>query len=95
MIHYVGNFERERESCPLNGAIGNLPALLLQVRCINEGLILSLECIGYPRSSSENVLLSSVSSIVCVAAWGAGYLLNLSDQLRRKFSKHRPFEGGC
>ena len=24
-----------------------------------------------------------------------GHLLNLIDQLRRKFSLHRPFEGGC
>ena len=27
--------------------------------------------------------------------WQWGPLLNLSDQLRRKFSLNRPFEGGC
>ena len=26
--------------------------------------------------------------------WQRGHLLNLIDQLRRKFSLHRPFEGG-
>ena len=36
---------------------------------------------------------SSVDSIpTSCGNWG--HLLNLSDQLRRKFSLHRPFEGG-
>ena len=72
MICYVWNLERG--CCPLDGAIGISSALLLQMSCINEGLILSVECISYPLASSENVLSSSesfeVSSIISAAPGG-------------------------
>ena len=51
-----------------------------------------VECVGYPLPGFRNYLLfSSVSQRVLPSQLLAAQLV----QLRRKFSLHRPFKGGC
>ena len=96
--------EALREGCPLDVAFGNcLLCFFGEVVLTNGRFFVWNLC--YPLSSSKNDFsLISVfkkssffcaATCVCVCGGGGGYLLNLSDQLRRKFSLHRPFEGGC
>ena len=55
-------------------------------------MTLCVECIGYLQSSFRNDLsFSSISkhfSSILTFCGNKGHLLNLSDQLRRKFSLH-------
>ena len=69
----------------------------IPVEFLSEGLILCVELFFHDQAPRMTccfpVFFGVLLSHFFCAATG-GYLLNLSDQLKRKFSIGRPFEGG-
>ena len=90
-----GEFER---GCP-DGAFGDFEEVagILWCSCVGEEFEpLCGIYIIYDQASEITFQPPVFRSAASISLRGnRGHLLNLSDQLRRKFSIQRPFEGGC